>query len=131
MLDLYGGTGNHCYEVLSRGCTDVTYVDKHGPCLAFVKKTASVLGVQDRIKIVRSDVNKFIKNSNVQYDFIFADPPYAMVTLKHLPDDILSKGMLADDGLLVIEHDRSNDFEEHDRCYSVRKYGGSIFSFFK
>ena len=37
-LDLFGGTGNHSYEFISRGCTDVTYVDKFPGCVAFVKK---------------------------------------------------------------------------------------------
>lgn len=38
MLDLFGGTGNHSYEFISRGCEDVTYVDKFGGCVFFVKK---------------------------------------------------------------------------------------------
>ncbi|RMF27098.1 MAG: hypothetical protein D6765_07975, partial [Bacteroidetes bacterium] len=33
VLDLFGGTGSHSYEFISRGCRDVTYVDRHGPCV--------------------------------------------------------------------------------------------------
>jgi 16S rRNA (guanine966-N2)-methyltransferase len=39
VLDLFGGTGSITYELLSRGCTQITYVDQYYPCIAFVKKT--------------------------------------------------------------------------------------------
>ena len=29
VLDLFGGTGNHSYEFISRGCRDVTYVVRY------------------------------------------------------------------------------------------------------
>ena len=35
VLDLFGGTGNHSYEFISRGSTDVTYVYKFYGCVAF------------------------------------------------------------------------------------------------
>ena len=130
MLDLFGGTGNHCYEFLSRGSADVTYVDSFGKCVAFVKKTANELGVKDDLTVLKSDVFRFIKSSNQQFDFIFADPPYNLKMLKQLPDLILDNELLADDGMLVIEHDQQNSFDEHKRFVEVRKYGGCMFSFF-
>ena len=56
VLDLFGGTGNHSYEFISRGCTDVTYVDKFQGCISFVKKLSKELKIDDYIKIVKSDV---------------------------------------------------------------------------
>ncbi len=131
MLDLFGGTGNHCYEFLSRGSSDVTYVDSFGKCVAFVKKTAKELKVEDELKVLKSDVFRYIKSTEEQFDFIFADPPYHLKTLSQLPDLILDHGLLAEEGILVIEHDRQNSFEEHKRFVDVRKYGGCMFSFFE
>ena len=130
MLDLFGGTGNHCYEFLSRGSTDVTYVDSFGKCVAFVKKTANELDVKEDLTVLKSDVFRFIKSTNQQFDFIFADPPYNLKALNQLPDLILDNDLLAVDGMLVIEHDQQNSFEEHKRFVEVRKYGGCMFSFF-
>ncbi|MBV6656076.1 MAG: RsmD family RNA methyltransferase, partial [Mameliella sp.] len=45
VLDIFGGTGNHSYEFISRGCKDVTYVDKFPGCVKFVKRTAEELGI--------------------------------------------------------------------------------------
>ncbi|MEL6276840.1 MAG: RsmD family RNA methyltransferase, partial [Bacteroidota bacterium] len=61
VLDLFGGTGSHDYEFISRGCKDVTYVDRHGPAVAFVKKTIATLGVEDHITIFKMDVFRFLK----------------------------------------------------------------------
>ncbi|MCB0458370.1 MAG: RsmD family RNA methyltransferase, partial [Flavobacteriaceae bacterium] len=61
VLDLFGGTGSHSYEFISRGCCDVTYVDKFPGCVAFVKKTAKELDIEKCIHIIKGDVFKFIE----------------------------------------------------------------------
>ena len=58
VLDLFGGTGSHSYEFISRGCKDVTYVDKFGGCVAFAKKTAQEFKIEEYLKIVKLDVFK-------------------------------------------------------------------------
>ena len=74
VLDLFGGTGSHSYEFISRGCCDVTYVDKFGGCVRFVQKMAEELEIEDCIRIVRADVFKFIASTNETYDYICAGP---------------------------------------------------------
>lgn len=68
MLDLFGGTGSHSYEFISRGCEDVTYVDKFGACVLFVRKTAQILDIEPFIKIYKMDVFKFIQTNQRKYD---------------------------------------------------------------
>ncbi len=131
MLDLFGGTGSHSYECISRGCTDVTYVDQHGPCLKFVKGIAEKLEITDAIKIVRSDVFKYIAHCGIQYDYIFAGPPYPLPNLSSLPSEIFKHDLLKDDGLLVVEHDQKHDFEHAPRFVKEKNYGQAIFSFFE
>lgn len=131
VLDLFGGTGNHSYEFISRGAVDVTYVDKHGPCVAFVKKTAASLGVEEHLNINRADVFKFINRAYEKYNYIFAGPPYALPTIDTIPDLIFEKELLADDGVFVMEHNPNHNFENHKNFVELRKYGQTIFSFFK
>ena len=130
-LDLFGGTGNHCYEVISRGCTDATYVDKFGGCVAFVKTIAEKLDIEDYIKIVKMDVFKFIKTCNTSYDYIFAGPPYPLKNIPDIPDLIFEFGLLKEDGLFVLEHNPNVDVSNHPRFDSQRNYGQTIFSFFR
>lgn len=130
VLDLFGGTGNHSYEFISRGCQDVTYVDKFPGCVAFVKKTSQLLEIQDQIKIVKGDVFKFIKYAVEQYDYIFAGPPYPLPNIPDIPDLIFKKEMLKPEGWLVLEHNPTHDFKNHPQFLQERKYSQTIFSIF-
>lgn len=130
VLDLFGGTGSISYEFVSRGCQQVTYVDKYYPCIAFVKKTMTVLEIKEEIKVVKNDVFRFIKQSTEKYDLIFADPPYALPHLKDIPDLILEHELLLESGFLIVEHDNKTDFSKHPHFSKSKKYGNNIFSFF-
>jgi len=130
VLDLFGGTGNHSYEIISRGCTDVTYVDKFPGCIKFVNQTAEKLEVLDLLKIIRADVFKFIQKTPDQYDYIFAGPPYGHPRLDQIPDLIFENELLKKDGIFVLEHNPNHDFQEHPRFTELRKYGKTYFSFF-
>ena len=89
VLDLFGGTGNHSYEFISRGCKDVTYVDKFYGCVAFVKKTAKELDIEDSIRIVKGDVFKFVSATNEKYDYIILEAYYAKGIYVPYPGNIL------------------------------------------
>lgn len=131
VLDLFGGTGNHSYEFISRGCRDVTYVDKFPGCVTFVKKTAAALGIEDHMQIIRGDVFQFINTAGSVYDYIFAGPPYGLPTLDSIPDVIFEKGLLKAGGWLVLEHNPNHDFKEHPNYRQERHYGKTIFSIFE
>ncbi len=131
VLDLFGGTGSHSYEFISRGCQDVTYVDKFGGCLKFVKKTVETLDIQDFIKIVKSDVFKFVERSAEQYDYIFAGPPYPLPTLDTIPSEIFKHDLLKPGGWLVLEHNPNHKFDDDPHFLQKRNYGKTIFSFFE
>jgi len=129
-LDLFGGTGNHCYECISRGCTDATYVDKFQGCVSFVKIMAEKLGIEDRLTIHKMNVFSFIKKCETQYDFIFAGPPYPLKNIPEIPDLILNQNMLSKEGVLVLEHNPNVDLSHHPQLKDQRNYGQTIFSFF-
>ncbi len=130
-LDLFGGTGSHSYELISRGCTNVTYVDKHGPCVAFVKKLAKELEIENVLTIIKEDVAKFIKYQHGHFDYIFAGPPYPLTWLNTIPDLIFQNEILKPDGLFVLEHNPDHNFTNHPNFVSSRNYGTTIFSFFE
>jgi 16S rRNA (guanine(966)-N(2))-methyltransferase RsmD len=130
VLDLFGGTGNHSYEFISRGCRDVTYVDNFRDCVKFVQKTARELEIGDSLKIVFSDAFKFIDRSPEKYDYIFAGPPYALPTIDILPDLIFQRSLLLPGGWFVLEHNPNHNFGNHPHFLQQRNYGGTIFSFF-
>lgn len=131
MLDLFGGTGNQSFEAISRGCPNVTYVDKFRPAVRFVKKTADEFDIADEITVITMDVKRFIKIKQDPWDYIFAGPPYPLPWLDQIPNLIFENNLLADDGLFVLEHNPKHNFEEHPNFTSIRSYGQTKFSFFE
>ncbi|MEM8584455.1 MAG: RsmD family RNA methyltransferase [Bacteroidota bacterium] len=132
VLDLFGGTGSHGYEFISRGCRDLTYVDRHGPAVRFVRQTAEKLGISDYFRIFKMDVFQFIDRQPVSgFDYIFAGPPYPLVRIPEIPDLVLTSELLKPDGLFVMEHNPQHDFKPDPRCVDVRTYGTTHFAFFE
>ncbi len=131
VLDLFSGTGNIAYEFASRGSREVMAVDNDFGCVKFIKKTAMELDLP--IEAVKLDVFKYISTGNSSYDIIFADPPYAIDTslLKELIENIFLCNWLKEDGLLIIEHPKQVVLSEVTHFTESRKYGSSVFSFFR
>lgn len=127
MLDLFAGTGGIGLEFISRGAREVTSVEMAHTQQNFIIQTCKQLGVTN-LSLIRGDVFKFIRACKVQYDFIYADPPYALTNLAELPDLVLP--LLKENGLFVLEHGKDHDFSTHPRYQQTRVYGSVHFSFF-
>ena len=128
-LDLFSGTGSISLELLSRGCKNVVSVEADRDHYAFIKQCLAKLGT-DRCITIRGDVFRFLKTCHQQFDFIFADPPYALKQLKEIPDIVLSGNLLTNDGIFVFEHGKDYDFSSHPHFVEHRSYGSVNFSLF-
>ena len=127
-LDLFGGTGIHCMELASRGCLDITYVDRYRESVRFMRTFAKEWDIP--LEVIQSDVFRFIKEAHRQWDYIFADPPYDMKGLEALPGLILEAGLLKPQGFFVLEHIATKTFDKTPGFMEARHYGQSVFSFF-
>lgn len=129
-LDLFAGTGSISLELLSRGCSHVVSVEADRDHAAFIRQCMTKIGT-DNCLLIRGDVFRFMKSCKQQFDFIFADPPYALKQLPEIPSLIFQYGLLKDGGLLVFEHGKDNDFSAHEHIVEHRSYGSVNFSLFK
>lgn len=129
-LDLFAGTGNLSYEMYSRGAMSVHAVDAFAPCIAFINKTASLLGYD--IRTTKADVMSFLAKSGQSYRVIFADPPYTFTPeeLSKIVEMVFSGGWLCEDGLLVVEHSERTSLAHLPQFSFSKRYGGTMFSFF-
>lgn len=130
MLDLFAGTGGIGLEFVSRGAREVTAVEMAHTQQNFIISTCKLLGIHN-LHVMRGDVFKYINTCALQFDFIFADPPYALDSLATLPDLIFEKDLLKEDGLFVLEHGKDYDFSQHPHFQSHRSYGSVNFTFFR
>lgn len=129
-LDLFSGTGSISLELVSRGCQSVISIEADRDHHAFIKQCLAKLGTKACIAI-RGDVFRFVKGCRQQFDFIFADPPYALKELPQIPELIFRANILKPGALLVFEHGKDNDFSHLPHFVEHRAYGSVNFSIFR
>ena len=129
-LDLFSGTGSISLELVSRGCAHVISVEQDRDHHRFIQDCLKKLGT-DLCVPLRGDVFRFIKSCKQQFDFIFADPPYALKELPTIPQLIFEKNLLKPEGVFVFEHGKDNDFSDNPHFVEHRSYGSVNFSIFR
>ena len=132
-LDLFSGTGGISFELLSRGAQHVVSVEQGRQQQQFIERVAAELRVErSKHQLVRGDVFRYLGGRPPQpFDFIFADPPYALADLDKLPSLILRPEWLAPDGIFVLEHGKDRSFDDVPGFCELRTYGAVHFSFFQ
>lgn len=129
-LDLFAGTGSITIELLSRGCDRVVSVEKDAAHCGFINKVLRELK-DDNCFLIKGDVLKYLGSCSAKFDFIFADPPYALKELGELPAMVLEQNdILSEDGLFVLEHGKDYSFENHPCFLDHRVYGSVNFTIF-
>lgn len=129
-IDLFAGTGSISLELLSRGCQPVVSVEMDRDHVRFLSRTARQLG-DPEWHIVHADVFRIVRQPRSAFHLVFADPPYALSQLPQLPGMILDSGLMTADGLLIVEHGKTNDFSALPQFTDQRVYGSVHFSFFR
>ena len=109
-LDLFAGSGQMGLEALSRGAAKAVLVDSSADASAIVKKNAQKTRLFEKCRVLTMDYKDYIRSARGKYkfDFIFADPPYALGLWDDVAKKISENGILAENGLLICE---SNDPE--------------------
>ena len=136
-LDLFSGTGSISLELASRGCANVISVEMDRDHHRFIQECFRKLqgnNVQSsmfNVQCIRGDVFRFIKSCKMQFDFIFADPPYALKELPTIPTLIFERNLLKADGVFVFEHGKDYDFSDDPHFIEHRSYGSVNFSIFR
>jgi 16S rRNA (guanine966-N2)-methyltransferase len=128
-LDLFAGTGNMSFEAASRGCLQLTAVDKHPACCKYIRETAQHLEMP--IQVIQADVFQWVEKGSLQADIIFADPPYDHPQLRQLPEMAQQFNLLNTNGILILEHPLHLKFEQAAGFIESRAYGQSVFSIFE
>ena len=129
-LDLFAGTGAISFELLSRGCSEVTSVEKAATQARFIAKVAGELGATNH-RLVRGDALKFIGTATGSYDIVFADPPYNLPGFGEIPQKVLGSGLLHSGSLFIIEHSKAYDFTSLPHFLEHRAYGSVNFTIFR
>ncbi len=134
--DLFSGSGCVGLEAASRGASLVHLVEMDRAKRPIMEKNISwALGECD-IKIFNSNVLKFIPTSRIEYDIVYADPPFPMSNKVQLAQLVQRRGMVKPDGLFIIhfptvEQDQWGESFGNLKLIDTRKYGRNMLKFYK
>ena len=115
VYDLFAGTGSLGLECLSRDCKQAIFFESDRSAQTLLRKNIEVLKLQDRAKIVASDLFVWFAAAPAPVqpaDILFLDPPYRFLNeraadLRTLAETIALKH-LSPSGLVIFRHDRAD-----------------------
>ena len=131
VLDLYAGSGSFGIECLSRGASNVIFVEKDIDALLNLKKNINNINLSKNSKIISNDIDVFFNaitlENKKKFNIIFFDPPYTDKSFINYFKVIKEKGLLDKKHILIIHREvKSNDnLERYLDIIENRIYGRS------
>lgn len=131
-LDICAGSGLMGIEALSRGASWLVSIEEARPLAKTIEMSLKTLDFEG--EVIAGDFRQVLAVLERQsFDVIFADPPYKSPHINQIPLSVEKYDLLADGGILVVEHLRGHKFSEESELLeiqSTRNYGQTSLSFF-
>lgn len=148
VLDLFAGTGALGIEALSRGAAAADFVDQSQAAVELIKKNISLCGFTAQAHVFKRDLRKglaFLKEATLAsgqeevregaaYNLVFLDPPYRRQLSVNLVAELVDRGLLRQNCMVVCE-DSSSELLPAELCglalCDQRHYGETGFWFYQ
>lgn len=141
-VDVFAGTGAVGIEALSRGATEVIFIEKHEGAANLIRRNLESLGIRDAASILAVDALRGLEmlahrrfGEPLLADFVFLDPPY---TLARDYDRVLEfldgSSLVASTGLVIAEHRKGVELPgrfHQLECFRVLEQGDAALSFYR
>ncbi len=136
-VDLYAGIGTVGLESLSRGAHRAIFVEPNRLRAKSIIETAFKFGFRKNITVIEGKAEEFLKKTlseKKRFDIFFIDPPYfSGEIMKSLPF-IGEKGLLNDNGAVIVEHFFKRTLPEQVgelKMLRSYKYGDTMLTIYK
>ncbi len=108
VLDLFSGSGALALESISRGAKKAYLCDSSREAIKIIKQNIEKTRTENKTVVFNCDyklaLEKF-KESNLEFDIIFLDPPYKTDFAEDASEKIIKKNLLKDTGIIILETD--------------------------
>jgi 16S rRNA (guanine966-N2)-methyltransferase len=137
VLDLFAGSGGLAVEALSRGMDHAVLIEKDRRAQAAILENVAKCRYDDRVELIRADARQAVRRiiaKGEPFDLVFLDPPYARDTYYKLALELAEAGLIAGNGTVVCEHDRSVTLPDSFGEFCKEKesvYGGTVISIYR
>lgn len=141
-VDAFAGTGAVGIEALSRGASEVTFIENHGPTSGLIKKNLEMLEVRSGTKILTMDALRGLQRLASGFiavpapiDIVFLDPPYAAAEdYRNVLSFLSTANFFVEGSLVVAEHRHTFGLPEtfaELRRVRVLRQGDASLSFYR
>jgi 16S rRNA (guanine966-N2)-methyltransferase len=105
VLDLFAGSGSLGIEALSRGASQVCFVDSEKPAYSCIYKNIEALSLQDRSQVFEMPVLGALKNlekRGKKFNLVFLDPPHNKGLIKKVLHRLDRSDIVAPFGTIAV-----------------------------
>ena len=130
VLDICSGTGSLGIEAFSRGAISVYFIDKDHRSIDLIYKNISKLNIDykfvDKIKIIKDEAKKALKNLNKIFQIVLIDPPYNTNITEKCLFKLKELNLINQDSYIFAESSKAEDFNyDGYQILDIKLYGNS------
>lgn len=136
VLDAFAGSGALALEALSRGAARALLIEEARAAARIARSNIDALGLADRAELRTANAVRALARAPAQapFSWVFLDPPYASDLGARMLDLLGSGALLAENAVVVLEHDRRSDPATGHGCLvkaDQRRYGDTALTFYR
>ena len=136
VLDICSGTGSLGIESFSRGANVVYFVDKDHKSINLIYKNISKLNIdikfENKIKIIKDEATKALKNLNKIFQIVLIDPPYNTNITEKCLFKLKELNLINQDSYIFVESSKVEEFNyEGYQILDIKLYGNSKLTILK
>ena len=130
VLDICSGTGSLGIEALSRGAISVYFIDKDHRSINLIYKNISKLNIdnkfENKIKIIKDEATKALKNLSKIFQIVLIDPPYNTNITEKCLFKLKELNLINQDSYIFAESSKAEDFNyDGYQIVDIKLYGNS------
>ncbi len=132
-LDLFAGSGGIGIEALSRGAKKAVFVENNFRAASCIRQNLAYTKLEDKAEVMCCDVMEALgrMDGQVQFDYIFMDPPYNQGWEKEVLYRLSRTRLIAEGGVVIAEASLKTEFRYleylgfsliKEKCYKTNKH---------
>ena len=128
VLDLFAGTGSFGLECLSRGSSNVTFIENYPDASDVLKKNIEKFNCKDKSIVINEDIlndDIVTKLVDKKFDIIFLDPPYKTENFINVLNKIINIKILNKNGVIIIHRSKKTleNLPKKFQIIQIKTYG--------
>ncbi|MCB1616481.1 MAG: 16S rRNA (guanine(966)-N(2))-methyltransferase RsmD [Pseudomonadales bacterium] len=134
-LDLFAGSGILGMEALSRGASQIVFVEKSNQAANTLRSNLERIGAES-YQLFNTDAESWLQrqHNGEQFDIVFLDPPFALDGLQHFCNRLEEKALLSEGAFVYAEspsHSRETVTPQNWRIFRQKTAGDVRFCLYQ